>query len=359
MAIKRYFDNVSVIKAHNKNSNLLGANNDIDAINIWINNLNNSNTIRNYRYIVERFYTWLQVFNYGISLSELKTQHIQEYKDFLKSPDINWCGPAKSKCNENWKPFVKGLSNSSIQTQIRVIKTLLKYLYDAGYIEFNIAALIRNRDRVNNTITHEKYLTIDEFANVIRTLELLHPVDHVRYTFVLKLMFYTGLRRTEVAHAMMSDIIVIRNQWWIKVNGKGDKYGEIPIPTQLFTELQKYRKYHHLPEIPSPQDKYTPLVIKSTKNSTRYSSNGIYKFIQRIFRYVAKHNSSLALRLSMISCHALRHSYATAQCDLGVDIRIIKENMRHSQLQTTMRYLHVRDNTRYIATVNGFGKNCA
>ena len=39
--------------------------------------------------------------------------------------------------------------------------------------------------------------------------------------------------------------------------------------------------------------------------------------------------------------HTIRHSFATHLIDNGVDLHTVKELMGHSNLQTTMRYLHL------------------
>lgn len=47
------------------------------------------------------------------------------------------------------------------------------------------------------------------------------------------------------------------------------------------------------------------------------------------------------IRKKDVSVHTLRHSYATHLLEAGVNLRVIQKNMGHTQLETTMIYLHL------------------
>jgi site-specific recombinase XerD len=49
--------------------------------------------------------------------------------------------------------------------------------------------------------------------------------------------------------------------------------------------------------------------------------------------------------------HTLRHTYATHQLEAGQNIMVLKEQLGHANIQTTLMYLHIAQ----LDTVNKFG----
>jgi len=60
------------------------------------------------------------------------------------------------------------------------------------------------------------------------------------------------------------------------------------------------------------------------------------RFIQRITALPIK-----AAVPKRVTCHTMRHSFATHLLESGTDIRTVQSLMGHSSVETTMIYLHV------------------
>jgi len=63
--------------------------------------------------------------------------------------------------------------------------------------------------------------------------------------------------------------------------------------------------------------------------------SGLQKAVKRAAR-----NAEIDKR---VTCHTLRHSFATTMLENGVNIRMLQELMGHADVKTTERYTHVVD----------------
>jgi site-specific recombinase XerD len=145
-----------------------------------------------------------------------------------------------------------------------------------------------------------------------------------KHRVLLMTTYAAGLRSSEVCQLKVEDIISSRMQ--IRVNqGKGGKDRYTILSSKLLLELRAYWRMARptLWLFPSPYCPGKPL--------TRDSA---YLIFQRAVK--------LAQLPDYHGIHSLRHSFATHLLEAGVDLVVLQRLLGHSNLSTTSRYLHVR-----------------
>jgi site-specific recombinase XerD len=353
---------------HIPQKNFIRANNDIDAIKTWLFEYKSRyNTFTSYRQTSERFLLWCMQNN--LNLKIIKREDIQDYQDFLLAPTPHdfWCGKSLPRSHSDWKPFVKGLSNSSIKLNIQILTTMYEYLVQSGYLINNPFNLIKLKSNMIINKGIDRYLTHKEWNYIVDAIERYprnnkdQEAKYQRIKWIFSLLYLTGCRRSEIINSKMSDFINKRNNWWLRVVGKGNKYGEIPVTNELLKNLIDYRRHLNLPDFPSAIENNVPLItnLKNKKSIQPISDSMLYKLIKIACLQIAndlKHiDPSSAFIIEKVSTHWLRHTSATHQVDAGIDIRVVKENLRHSMLETTMKYQHTEAEARHIETNKKFG----
>lgn len=343
----------------------IDANNDIDAIRVWLREfIGSENTFTSYRQTAERFMMWL--YQQKLKLHDVTREVIQDYEDFLKLPtptDV-WCGPAKPRGHAEWKPFVKGLAVSSVRLNLQILGSMFQYLIEAGYLARNPFRLIRQKGK-RNTASVERFLTHREWQYILDYIENL-PKDtpkaifnYERTLWIFNLLYLTGCRRSEVTNAKMADFINKRSQWWFKVIGKGNKYGEIPVPNALLAALIRFRRAAGLSDYPNPIETNIPIIFNKYGVLKPISDSMLYKIVKNTCSGLAEElkfsDPASSFVIERVSTHWMRHTSATHQVDAGIDIRVVKENLRHSMLETTMKYQHTESDSRHEETLNKFG----
>ncbi len=111
------------------------------------------------------------------------------------------------------------------------------------------------------------------------------------------------------------------------VRGKGNKDRQVPLPKRTLECLRAYWRERH------PQTWLFP-------DKTGLDPIGIGS-VRRALQAAAR-QSGVKKR---ISCHTLRHSYATHLLERGVDLRVIQAFLGHRSIQTTFIYMHLTPST--------------
>jgi site-specific recombinase XerD len=151
---------------------------------------------------------------------------------------------------------------------------------------------------------------------------LLLAAVKLRDRCLLMTAYATGVRVSELVRLKVSDIDSERMM--VKVEqGKGKKDRYTILSQRLLEELRSYWKMHRSKSWVFPNAKGGPLSID---------------YAQRIYN-LAKLKAGIHKGKGI---HTLRHCFATHLLEAGVDLVTIKTLLGHNSLQSTQRYLQIR-----------------
>ncbi|PEN12742.1 hypothetical protein CRI94_11990 [Longibacter salinarum] len=158
----------------------------------------------------------------------------------------------------------------------------------------------------------------------VRDGELIWRVPLFRFAF------YTGMRASELARLRWRDLdrerelIVIRRQ-------KNGREQTIPLTSRAACQLQEVRAG-------DPED----FVFRSpTFDRRKRSTRSFRERASKAFRE-ARRRAGIERKLNL---HSLRHGFCTRLAEAGKSAVVIKEAARHADISTSMRYVHMANDT--------------
>lgn len=172
--------------------------------------------------------------------------------------------------------------------------------------------------------------------------KLLNSVRDGRYRAFFTTMYQCGLRLSECSRIRPKDID--GNRLIINILGKGNKWRSVPITPELLSKLRLFWKQHRNPN----------WLFPGTGRGWKSSAITIREALYRCDHHITKASIWQAIKLSAseagllkkhttVTCHTLRHSYATHLLEAGVHVRQVSAYLGHATLKPTMVYLHLTE----------------
>ena len=197
----------------------------------------------------------------------------------------------------------------------------------------------------------------DEIKNLFRHI-------HGTHSLMARLLYGSGLRLMECVRLRMKDIDFDRKR--IHVLGKGDKWRSTILAEPVIPLLQNHisrvvdlhrtdlqKGYGQVFMPPALARKY-PGASRETgwqyvfpaKKISVDPRSGIerrHHVMESGLQKAVKTAAKKAGITKRVTCHTLRHSFATTMLEDGINIRTLQEIMGHADVKTTERYTHVMD----------------
>ena len=223
--------------------------------------------------------------------------------------------------------FLKFIKKSPRAVTTTDVKNYIEYMTDknlsSAQIRMVIAALrfyysdVLHRKFFKNIKNPKRNQTLPTVLSKEEVKKMIDATINPKHKLLIQLMYGCGLRVSETIKINTSDIDLDRKILTVRL-GKGGKDRQLPIPVSL-TE-----------------------VLKNSIKSKKYLFEGRKGHItQESAEKIVKNASKKSKIMKNVSCHTLRHSFATHLLESGTDIRYIQELLGHSRLQTTQIYTKV------------------
>ena len=264
-----------------------------------------------------------------MKISELlnKFRKDMEVKNFSPRTIENYCAKAKL--------FLEHFSGKDIRKlSFDQIKGYLHYLISernngASTIKSTIGAIKNLYTFTLNIKWKYKNLPVPKLPNRIPVIiskeavcQIIEATTNIKHKTMLLLLYTSGMRISELLSLKVQDIDSKRMQ--IRILGKGNKYRYTILSVYCLKTLRSYWK------------KYKPekYLFEGAGSREKYSKSSV--------RNILAKSVKLAGVKQQIIVHTLRHCFATHLLEEGVNIVTVKNLMGHTNLKTTMRYIHLQ-----------------
>ena len=169
---------------------------------------------------------------------------------------------------------------------------------------------------------------------------VLACVHEGRFKAVLALVYHCGLRLSEVLQLKPTDIDSGRGVVRVR-HGTGDKPREVPISPQMIQRLRRFWKQHKNRQwlFPGVGRGWKQSGISQAEAMGRSDKPMSSSAVQMAMRVIRKSSGVQ----KPFTVHTLRHSFATHLLEDGVSIRQVSRYLGHSELKSTLIYLHVTE----------------
>lgn len=264
-----------------------------------------SATIRNYLSDLRHFAAWCEsVWKQGreenlvFTPERVTTPTLTDYRTYLQARQL--------------KP-------NSINRFLISLKRYFAWLNARGNLTYDPAKVVK---LVGEEAVPPRHLDDQEEQALVATVK---NKGTARDQAIIVFMLHTGLRTREVCTLTRAQVRLGKRSGSILVQGKRNKYREVPLNATARAALLTYD-----PSLTKPHAQDTTPLFRSEKRHARLTERGL--------GYLIKKYAEQA-KLGDVSPHDLRHRFGYRMVS-SVPLHRLAQLMGHDSLDTTLRYVH-------------------
>ncbi len=278
-------------------------------------------TIKDYVTNMNYLGEWLNERYGDLSVQGITSTMLREY--------VLWCADEKDyygghPYKADFAAGRKGLSASSVNVRIRVIKTFFNELYVEGIINQNPA--------VNLSLMRQEIDTVEPLSEeeLKRFLQAPNKNSFSQYRdyIIMTVIIDTGMRINEICSLEKAEIDFLKKRIVLPaIKNKNRKSRILPLSSQTARLLKNL--------ISESEEHFASDFVFTTN----YGEPLNEKTIQKAF---TKYAEKVKLGRN-VSPHVLRHNFATMAANNGMSVFHLMKILGHSDIKTTRKYVQVSD----------------
>lgn len=254
--------------------------------------------------------------------SAYKNDLNQFTEHFIEQGITNW-GEVTA---DNVNTYVTGLktksyASSSIARKIASVKSFFHYLYSKGIIDGDPTSEV---DSPKVMKRKPETLSNEEIERLLSAPTASNMPKHMRDATLLKLLYATGMRVTELVSLTTGNIDLEKSQ--LSCEAKDGEARQLPLDKQTAAMLTAYMKDSR------------PMLVKRAKTNALFLNHRGQQLTRQGLWLIIKKYAQKADIDSPVTPHTLRHSFAAHKLDRGANLQEVQRLLGHANISTTQVY---------------------
>ncbi len=215
-------------------------------------------------------------------------------------------------------------ASSSVARKVAAVKSFFGYLFKQGLIADDPAEKIES-PKVEKRLP--KPLSFDDVEMLLQAPTREEGAKNLRDAALLKLLYATGMRVTEVVSLRLEDVDLAQQK--LRCRGKDGEIRELPFDVETKETLVHYLESGR------------PYLLKDAEEEALFLNHRGQQLTRQGLWLIIKAYAKEAELSVPVTPHTLRHSFAAHRLARGGNLQEVQKLLGHANISTTQIYTHL------------------